>query len=47
MWNFTKFLVNAEGQAVARFGPGETPLTMVPNIKELTAMAAAAEAGKN
>ena len=39
MWNFTKFLVNAEGKAVARFGPGETPLTMVPKIEELTAAA--------
>jgi len=32
-WNFTKFLVNKEGQAIKRFGPKENPDSMEPDIK--------------
>ena len=30
-WNFTKFVVNKEGQPVARFGPTDDP---VPKVEE-------------
>jgi len=30
-WNFTKFVVNKEGQAVARFGPTDDP---IPKVEE-------------
>ncbi len=28
-WNFTKFVINAEGVPVARFGPGDDPIPKV------------------
>ena len=34
-WNFTKFLVDREGNVVARYSPIEEPLTMEDKIKEL------------
>ena len=34
-WNFTKFLVNREGQPVARFGPRETPAAIEPAIQRV------------
>jgi len=39
MWNFTKFLVDADGHVVARYGPGTTPNELIPKIEELTAAA--------
>ena len=32
-WNFTKFLVDKNGQAIKRFGPKENPDSMEPDIK--------------
>lgn len=34
-WNFTKFLVDRNGNIVARYSPIEEPLTMEEKIKEL------------
>ena len=34
-WNFTKFIVDREGNVVERFSPIEEPLTMEEKIKEL------------
>ena len=33
-WNFTKFLVNRQGQVVHRFGPGFTPDKIAPYLEE-------------
>ena len=46
MWNFTKFLIDAEtGQVVKRFNPDKNPSAMIPKIRELTAAAAASRNG--
>lgn len=34
-WNFTKFLIDKNGQPVKRFSPSTTPLNMTTNIDEL------------
>jgi glutathione peroxidase len=34
-WNFTKFLVDAEGNVVARFGPRRTPADLRADIEKL------------
>ncbi|SSY70810.1 glutathione peroxidase [Alysiella crassa] len=34
-WNFTKFLVNRDGEVVARFAPSTTPLELEDEIKVL------------
>lgn len=34
-WNFTKFLVDAEGNVVERFAPKTSPLDMKPAIEKL------------
>lgn len=34
-WNFTKFLVNREGQPIRRFGPPSLPRNLVAPIEEL------------
>lgn len=34
-WNFTKFLVNKEGQVVKRYAPNDTPESMLSDIKEI------------
>jgi len=34
-WNFTKFLINKQGQVYKRFGPNEDPITMEPDILKL------------
>jgi glutathione peroxidase len=34
-WNFTKFLVNREGEIVARFASGTTPSTLETRIAGL------------
>jgi glutathione peroxidase len=34
-WNFTKFLIDREGNIVARFAPSVTPEEVEPHIKEL------------
>jgi len=34
-WNFSKFLVDKNGVAVARFGPTDDPNKMIPKIKEI------------
>jgi glutathione peroxidase len=34
-WNFTKFLVNRQGDVVARYGPAKDPKTLVPAIERL------------
>ena len=34
-WNFTKFLVNREGQVVGRFAPTDTPESIEKSIKKL------------
>lgn len=33
-WNFTKFLVNREGDVVARFGSAETPESIAKKVKK-------------
>ena len=35
MWNFTRFLVNRDGEAVMRVSPVESPMIMEEKIKEL------------
>lgn len=32
-WNFTKFLVDAQGNVVQRFGPQTTPETIAPEVE--------------
>ncbi|WP_409022236.1 glutathione peroxidase [Dellaglioa sp. P0083] len=34
-WNFTKFLVNRDGQVVKRYAPKTNPLKMKPEIEKL------------
>jgi len=34
-WNFTKFLVDAQGDVIARFGPRETPDELEPQIERV------------
>ncbi|MDU4739775.1 MAG: glutathione peroxidase, partial [Clostridium sp.] len=34
-WNFTKFLIDREGNVAGRFEPTVDPLDMVENIKKL------------
>jgi glutathione peroxidase len=34
-WNFTKFLLNKQGEVVGRFGPAETPESFEDAIKKL------------
>lgn len=34
-WNFTKFLVDRDGNVVARFAPKTTPDKMIPAIKQV------------
>jgi len=34
-WNFTKFLVDGEGNVLARFGPQVTPEELEPRLQEL------------
>ena len=36
-WNFTKFLVDKEGRAVARYGPSKRPQALAPAIEKLLA----------
>lgn len=36
-WNFTKFLVDREGYAVARFAPSRSPKALAPAIEKLLA----------
>ena len=36
-WNFTKFLVDRQGNVVARFAPSTKPQDLVPKIEELLA----------
>ncbi len=36
-WNFTKFLVDATGKVVGRFGPGTAPDSLKPEIEKLLA----------
>ena len=31
-WNFTKFVINKEGQPVARFSPGDNPIPAVSDL---------------
>ena len=33
-WNFTKFLINRQGEVVARFSPTEKPESFVERVKE-------------
>ncbi|OWM66642.1 hypothetical protein CDL15_Pgr010293 [Punica granatum] len=33
-WNFTKFLVNKEGQVIKRYGPTTSPLAIEADIKK-------------
>lgn len=39
-WNFTKFLINRKGEAVARFAPSVTPNEIVSEIENLLAQTA-------
>jgi len=34
-WNFTKFLVDREGEVVRRFGPSDTPASIAKHIEKL------------
>ena len=34
-WNFTKFLIDRDGQVVKRFGPSDTPASIASHIEEL------------
>ncbi len=36
-WNFTKFLVDANGHVLERFAPTTTPQKMIPAIEQLLA----------
>jgi len=31
-WNFTKFIIDKQGNVVKRFGPTEDPMTMEPDL---------------
>ena len=33
-WNFTKFLINRQGEVVARFGPADKPESFIDRVKE-------------
>jgi len=35
-WNFTKFLVNREGQVLKRYAPADTPEKIEDDLKEMT-----------
>jgi glutathione peroxidase len=35
MWNFSKFLVNADGDVVASYNPAQSPKSIVDDIKTL------------
>ena len=39
-WNFTKFLIDAEGNVVARYAPSDEPATIAPAISDLLAVKA-------
>lgn len=34
-WNFTKFLINRDGEVVKRYGPQDTPASIVKDIEKL------------
>lgn len=34
-WNFTKFLIDKKGNIIKRFEPSDSPLDMIPYIKEI------------
>ncbi|EPZ32438.1 glutathione peroxidase [Rozella allomycis CSF55] len=34
-WNFTKFLVDKNGNPIKRYGPQEEPLTIIPDIEKI------------
>ena len=34
-WNFTKFLVNREGQVLKRYAPNDTPEKIEADLKEM------------
>jgi len=34
-WNFTKFLINREGEVVKRYGPQDAPATIAKDIEKL------------
>lgn len=34
-WNFTKFLINREGEVVKRYGPQDTPASIAKDIEKL------------
>ena len=36
-WNFTKFLLNRQGDVVARYAPSEKPLSLAAEIERLLA----------
>ncbi len=36
-WNFTKFLIDRQGQVVARYAPQTSPNDMIPDIERLLA----------
>ncbi|CAI0476310.1 unnamed protein product, partial [Linum tenue] len=38
-WNFTKFLVNKEGEVVERYAPTTSPLSMEKDVKKLLGIA--------
>lgn len=38
-WNFTKFLVNRDGQVTKRYAPTDTPQSMANDIEALLANA--------
>ena len=39
-WNFTKFLVDGEGNVVERYAPSDEPATIAPAIRDLLAVKA-------
>ena len=34
-WNFTKFLINREGEVVKRYGPQDAPKSIAKDIEKL------------
>ncbi|MEN2499327.1 MAG: hypothetical protein MHMPM18_003549, partial [Marteilia pararefringens] len=34
-WNFTKFLVDTNGEVVKRLGPNEEPKTLIPHLEKM------------